>query len=123
MAADTTTDVLDAYYDSWKGGRAAFDEARLRSLLAPDLDFEGSIAGHRVGAEGFVQGLGRFLDSLQGLAMVEAVREGDRAAFLYDADLGAGTVRFAEFIRVEGGRIQAIKLHYNADQYRALGAR
>ena len=123
MAADTTGEVLAAYYDSWRGGRDAFDAARLRSLLADDLEFEGSIAGRRRGADGFVQGLGRFVESLRGLTMLEEVREGDRAAFLYDCEVGTGTLRFAEFIRVESGRIRAIKIHYNADQYRALGAR
>jgi len=116
MSSDTISDVLAGYYDSWKGGPAAFDAARLRSLLADDLDFEGPIAGHRRGADGFVQGLGRFVDSLRGLTMIEE-------AFLYDCDLGSGTLRFAEFIRIEDGRIQSIKLHYDADRYRALGAR
>ena len=123
MSSDTISDVLAGYYDSWKGGPAAFDAARLRSLLADDLDFEGPIAGHRRGADGFVQGLDRFVDSLRGLTMIEEVREGNRAAFLYDCDLGSGTLRFAEFIRIEDGRIQSIKLHYDADRYRALGAR
>src|SRR5436853_186525 len=57
MSSDTISDVLAGYYDSWKGGPAAFDAARLRSLLADDLDFEGPIAGHRREADGFVQAL------------------------------------------------------------------
>jgi len=32
-------------------------------------------------------------------------------------------MRFAEFFQVAGGQIQAIKLVYDASQYRALGGR
>lgn len=42
---------------------------------------------------------------------------------LYDADLPLGTMRFAEFLDVVDGRIQAIKLVYDASQYTVLGGR
>jgi len=123
MLAEETAALIAEYYDSWKGGGDSFDAERLRRVLAADLDFEGPIAGKRRGAEGFVAGLGRFAESLKGLVMLEEVRQGDQAAFLYDCDLGAGTLRFAEFIRVGDGKIEAVKLLYDADRYRALGAR
>jgi hypothetical protein len=47
----------------------------------------------------------------------------NQAAVLYDAELPEGTLRFAEFFEVGDGRIQSIKLLYNAAQYRALGGR
>ena len=37
MATDTSTDLITAYYDTWKNGIASFDEARLRGMLAQDF--------------------------------------------------------------------------------------
>ena len=48
---------------------------------------------------------------------------GRPGAVLYDADLPQGTMRFAEFFQVADGRIQSIKLLYDATQYVALGGR
>ena len=45
MANDRTNELVLAYYDSWKNGMASYDEKRLRSILASDLQFEGPIAG------------------------------------------------------------------------------
>jgi len=50
-----------------------------------------------------------------------AVEAGDLAAVLYEAEMPGGSMRFAEFFRVEHGRIASIKLLYDAAQYRALG--
>ena len=40
-------------------------------------------------------------------------------AALYDAQLPGGTVRFAEFFEVTDGRIHALRLHYDAAEFRA----
>jgi hypothetical protein len=115
-------DLVDAYYKSWRDGIASFDSEVLSAVLADDLDFEGPIAGKRRGAAGFVGGLKRFVEGLRApIRMLEQVDSGNRAAALYDADLPEGTMRFAEFFEVDGGRIQAIELLYDAAQYRALG--
>ena len=45
-----STDPLHAYYDAWQHGAEHYDAAALGELLATDLDFEGPLAGHRVGA-------------------------------------------------------------------------
>jgi hypothetical protein len=120
----TTTDLIDAYYDSWRTGIESFDEPRLGRILAPDLDFEGPIAGKRRGAAGFVGGLKRFVEGLQPpIVMLQQVSFGGEAAALYDAKLPGGTMRFAEFFVIQDGRIGAIKLLYDAAQYRALGGR
>jgi len=115
MAIDTTTEVARAYYDSWKDGRGHFDAARLRSLLAPDLVFDGPLAGHRIGADGFLKGLADFADSVTSFQLVSEVRDGDQAAYLYDCDLVGrpARLRFAEFLRISGGRIQSITLLYD----------
>jgi ketosteroid isomerase-like protein len=124
IAKTKTAEVIDDYYASWSNGIASFDEARVRRVLVENLDFEGPIAGKRQGAAGFVGGLKRFVEGLQNpirvLHQMDAV---DQAAVLYDADLPEGTMRFAEFFHVRDGRIESIKLLYDAAQYRALGGR
>lgn len=117
-------ELISAYYDSWRNGITSFEENRVSGVLAEDLDFEGPIAGKRQGAAGFVGGLKRFVEGLQApIRMLQQVGTDHQAAALYDADLPNGTMRFAEFFDVDGGRIQAIKLVYDAAQYRALGGR
>lgn len=124
LTKNSTAEVIDGYYDSWRSGIASFDGARLGAILAEDLDFEGPIAGKRRGAAGFIGGLTRFVEGLQApINILQKVDAGDGAAVIYDADLPAGSMRFAEFFEVAGGRIQAIKLLYDAAQFRALGGR
>jgi ketosteroid isomerase-like protein len=120
---DTTEQLVHAYYDILKDGMASFDEERLRAILAPDLAFEGPIAGNVVGAERFITGVSGFAGTMRGLTMVHQVRAGDEAAALYDAEMPGGTVRFAEFFQVAEGRIQSLRLLYDASEYRARGGR
>ncbi len=116
--------LVRAYYGSWQNGIATFDKERLTEILAEDLDFEGSIAGRRRGAAGFIIGLQRFVEGLKSPIQVQQqVEADDLAAVLYDAEIPGGSMRFAEFFRVEHGRIASIKLLYDAAQYRALGGR
>jgi len=124
LTKNSTAEVIDGYYDSWRSGIASFDGARLGAILAEDLDFEGPIAGKRRGAAGFIGGLTRFVEGLQApIRILQEVDAADGAAVIYDADLLGGSMRFAEFFQVANGRIQAIKLLYDAAQYRALGGR
>jgi predicted GNAT family acetyltransferase len=119
-----TAAVIEDYYGSWRDGISSFDESRVTSVLAEDLDFEGPIAGKRKGAAGFIGGLKRFVEGLQApIHMLQMLDSGEQAAVLYDADLPEGTMRFAEFFQVADGRIQSINLLYDAAQYRALGGR
>jgi ketosteroid isomerase-like protein len=124
VSKERAAELIRAYYDSWKDGIASFDADHLSAILAEDLDFEGPIAGKRRGAAGFIGGLKRFVEGLRGpIRVLQQVDSGGEAAVLYDADLPEGTMRFAEFFDVGGGRIKAIRLLYDAAQYRALGGR
>ncbi len=123
-AKEMRSELINAYYDSWRNGIASFDKTRVAGILAEDLDFEGPIAGKRQGAVGFIGGLTRFIEGLRApIRILQQVDSGHQAAAVYDADLPNGTMRFAEFFQIDGGRIQAIKLVYDAAQYRALGGR
>jgi len=124
IAKTETAELIGDYYASWKDGISTFDEARVRGVVVENLDFEGPIAGKRQGSAGFIGGLRRFVEGLRApIHILQEIASGDQAAVLYDADLPEGTMRFAEFFRVADGRIQSIKLLYDAAQYRALGGR
>ena len=119
-----TAELIGDYYASWKDGISSFDEGRVQGVLVANLDFEGPIAGKRQGAAGFVGGLKRFVEGLRApIRILREIKSSDQAAVLYDVDLPEGTMRFAEFFQVSEGRIQSIKLLYDAAQYRALGGR
>jgi hypothetical protein len=124
MENDKTRELVQAYYNSWKNGMASYDAERLRSILAPDLRFEGPIAGKRDGLEPFLVGLSDFVRALKAYQMVRQVDAGDEASALYDCKIGvsAGTLRFAEFFRVQNDKIQEIRLLYDATEFRRLMA-
>jgi ketosteroid isomerase-like protein len=119
----TATEIVAAYYELLQPGTASFDPERLRAILADDLAFEGPIAGSRTGAEGFVRGVAGFAGVVQRIDMLQQVADDSSAAALYDAELPGGPVRFAEFFRIANGKIHALKLHYDASEYRARGGR
>lgn len=123
-ATTETSELVRSYYDSWRRGIASFDGDRIAEILAEDLYFEGSIAGRRRGAPGFIGGLLRFVECLQKpIEVQQRVESGSQAAVIYEAEMPGGPMRFAEFFTVEGGRIASIRLLYDAGQYRALGGR
>ena len=118
----TASEVISAYYDSWIGGADAFNVDRLRTILAPDLVFEGPLAGRRVGVDGFLAGLGGVAKAVKSFRMVQQLHDGNQVSSLYDCELSRpeGTFRFAEFFRVEHGRIQTINLSYDGTEFRKL---
>ena len=97
--------TIDTYYEIL----GDFDAERLRAILAPDLDFEGSIAGRRSGADAFIAGAAGFAAAARKITMLQR----EPSAALYDAELPGGVVRFAEFFEVADGRIQTLRLHYD----------
>ena len=104
-------DIIDTYYAILED----FDADRLRAIVGPDLAFEGSIAGRRCGADAFVAGAAGFAKAARSITMLQR----EPTAALYDAELPGGTVRFAEFFEVADGRIQALRLHYDAAAFKA----
>jgi len=118
-----TAQVVQTYYDILTGGIATYDPARLGAILAAELVFEGPIAGHVVGAEPFSKGVAGFIETVRSLDIVHQLYAGDMAATLYDAEMPGGTVRFAEFFHIEDGKIQTLRLLYDAAEYRARGGR
>lgn len=120
---DSAGQVVQAYYDILKDGTASFDEGRLRAILDSDLVFEGPIGGHVIGAERFIKGVTGFVETVRSFDMVQQLCTSGMAATLYDAVMPGGTVRFAEFFQIDGGKIRSLRLLYDATEYRARGGR
>jgi SnoaL-like domain len=121
--ADVPADLVSAYYEILQAGAGSYDPERLRCILAPDLEFDGPIAGRIRGADRFSRGVAGFIETQHGIRFLQQVVTHDAAAVLYDADLPGGTLRFAEFFRFDGGQIASIKLLYDPAQYTEFGRR
>jgi hypothetical protein len=87
--ADDPAGLVSAYYEILQAGAESYDPQRLQSILAPDLDFDGPIAGHVRGADRFTRGVAGFTGTQQGIRFLQQVITPDAAAVLYDADLPA----------------------------------
>jgi ketosteroid isomerase-like protein len=121
MHRDTAATV-HAYYATFREGGAHFDPAHLLAVLHPDVLFEAPLVGQRRGAEALVPGVQRFATSVTSFRMIQELCVGNEMAVLYDCSLTrpAGTHRFAEFFRVENGRITELRLLFDATEYRKL---
>ena len=117
-----TIKTVHAYYATFRHGGTKFDASRLLALLAPDLLFEGPLVGRRTGAQALVPGVERFATSVTAFRLIHELCSGNEMAVLYECDLTRpeGTHRFAEFFRVENGRIIELRLLFDATEYRKL---
>jgi hypothetical protein len=117
--------VLHEYYSILTAGSEAFgDGAGLSLLLSDHLDFTGALAGHRPDAtDAFLRGVAGFIATASGIHVVTEVHDDRGSAVLYDAQLPAGVVRFAEFFTFENGVIGSLQLHYNGQDYIDKGGR
>ena len=115
----TVHDTVRAYYESWTRG----DMSRARSCLADDLDFQGPI-DRFTSADPFIAALTGFASMLARTDLVQELYAVDEAALLYDCVTAspAGTIRTAEFFRIEKGKIASIRLVFDATELRKLMA-
>jgi hypothetical protein len=60
-----TAGLLLAYYDGGPDGTACYAEKRLRSILAPDMMFEGPMAGRKSSGTRSLRDLSRSSDSMR----------------------------------------------------------
>jgi hypothetical protein len=116
---DHTLKLVHAYYDSWKNGAETYDEARLRTVLHPQLVFE-SPTGRKDKLDDFLPGLARFAKTVKGQRMLQLFAVGAEAAAIYDCQLTApvDVLRCAEIFRVDGEHIVSIRLVFDASAYR-----
>lgn len=118
----TASTTIHTYYEILESG-TRFDPGRLQRILAPDLVFEGPIAGHRVGAEPFLKGVAGFVASARHLDLRQLIVTANQAAALYDAELPNGTLRFAEFFELDETVITCLRLVFDPTRYTEFGGR
>ena len=116
--ADSTNQLVDAYYSAWGGG----DFGRLGALLSDDFRFRGPMDSAD-GPDAFVA-LIRRNAPLFGEAAFEDVRrvvDGARAVNLYDFVAGPARVPMAEAFEVCDGRIARVDLYFDPAPFRPPG--
>ncbi|MEO7033352.1 MAG: nuclear transport factor 2 family protein [Polyangiaceae bacterium] len=120
MTTENTLELVRAYYDSWQGGSERFDEAWLRKVLHPSVVFE-SPMGRKDKIEDLLTGVARFNQTMNSRRLLQLFAVGNEAAAIYDCELAPpiNHLRCAEFFRVEGAQITAIRLVFDATPYRA----
>jgi ketosteroid isomerase-like protein len=109
--------VVTNYHNAWTSG----DVEGARVYLAADLDFQGSMnTFHR--ADDFIAALAMFQKMLRGINLIQSFFSESGAALLYDCDTmsPAGVIRTAEFFTVADGKIQSIRLIFDATELRKL---
>ena len=112
---DHPADVAERYFTSW----LARDFATLRTLLADDVTFRGPLASID-GADDCVAGLRGMAEVLTGIAVRHRFVDGPDVLTWFDLHTTlAAPVPTANWSRVEGGRITAIQVAFDA---RALTA-
>jgi hypothetical protein len=119
MTNAKTEKLVRGYYKSWKDGIARFDEAQLGAVLAARLVFESPMS-RREDAPSLIEAIRKVASGVRELRFLQTITAGDECAVLYDADFDAprGTHRFAEFFRIEGERIAAIRLVFDPSPWR-----
>jgi hypothetical protein len=112
-----TKQIVMNYHDAWTGG----DLEAARGYLAADLNFQGSINTFNR-ADDFIVGLTMFQKMLRGVSLIQSLFSESGAALLYDCDTMSptGVIRTAEFFTVTGGKIQSIRLVFDATELRKL---
>ncbi|NTU97717.1 MAG: nuclear transport factor 2 family protein [Chlorobiaceae bacterium] len=112
-----TRELIETHHKAWTNG----DFATARSVLADDLDFQGSINRFST-ADDFIGTLIRFRRMVTDVTLQESLFEKECAALLYECstDTPAGIIRFAEFFTVREGKISGITLVYDATILRGI---
>ena len=112
-----TKQIVTNYHSAWTSGNL---EAA-RGYLADELDFQGSVQTFRR-ADDFIVGLTQFHQMLRGVTLLQSFFSEHGAALLYDCDTlsPAGVIRTAEFFTVGDGKIQSIRLVFDATELRKL---
>ena len=97
------------YFDAWR----ARDFARLRSVLADDVDFIGSL-GRAHGADDCMRGLQGMTQIMTGLEVRKVFQDGPDVLTWYDlATSVAETVPVANWMHVEDGKITQIRAAFD----------
>jgi ketosteroid isomerase-like protein len=106
---DATT-AAATYFEAWK----ARDFARLRSVLADDVDFAGPL-GTAKGGEDCLRGLEGMSQIMTGIEVRKVFDDGPDVLTWFDlATKVAETVPVANWMHVEDGKIARIRVTFDA---------
>jgi ketosteroid isomerase-like protein len=107
---DDATAAAATYFEAWE----ARDFARLRAVLADDVDFAGPLGEVRGGDE-CLRGLQGMSQILAGIEIRKVFRDGPDVLTWYDMSTSvAGTVPVANWMHVEDGKISRIRVAFDA---------
>lgn len=111
--SSSTAEVVRRYYDCWNRGEVL----RMKEVLAEDLLFDGPFEKHKSAAS-FISACERMASDskFQNIKVKPktTVVSGKEAVALYEFESGSGeSVPMAEYFRVEGGKIQEIRLFFD----------
>jgi hypothetical protein len=124
LATINDSATLRNYYAILTGGADQYQEGKnLLPLLSDDFVFDGPIAGRMEGRARFAHGVKGFIETVDEIAVIQAVVTPDAAAVLYDAVLPNGAIRFTEFFELDRDVIRELRIQYNASDYLAAGGR
>jgi hypothetical protein len=106
---DDAARAAATYFDAW----LAKDFARLRSVLADDVDFAGPL-GQVKGADGCLRGLQGLSTIMTGIQVQQVFTAGSDVLTWYDmATAVADPVPVANWMRVEDGKITRIRVAFD----------
>jgi hypothetical protein len=109
--------VARTYIEAWDRR----DMDAVAGLLAPAATFEGPMA-RAEGAAAFLQAIGEFAQLVTGVEIVALVGDEHQAAVLYDmATTPFGTLRAAEHLQINDGRIVGSRLIFDTFPVRTAG--
>jgi ketosteroid isomerase-like protein len=107
---DAAQNIAATYFDAWKAG----DFARLRSVLADDVDFAGPLARVQ-GGDDCLKGLRGMAQIMTGLDVRKVFLDGADVLTWFDlATSVAETVPVANWMHVEDGKITRIRVVFDA---------
>src|SRR6266540_2507936 len=112
-----TADVVNRFYDVCNNRQGE----GLEDLVASNVTFEGPLM-KLSGAREYLSTVGPFLKFHKGMRMLRQFEDRGHVCSIYEMTLGtpAGgslTLAFADWIRVEGGRVAEQRLYYDPREF------
>lgn len=118
MTQLTPAEVAEAFVEAW--GRR--DMETVAGWVADDIAFESPMT-RLTGAEAFLAAAGQFAQAVTGVDVIAVVGDDQRAMVMYDMPTVAfGTLRAADYVLVEDGKITADKLVFDTHAVRQAQA-
>ena len=106
---DAAADVAAAYFDAWQRG----DFARLRTILADDVTFDGPL-GHARNAQECIAGLRRMSEIVTGIVIRKTFVNGADVLTWFDLHTaGTDPLPTVNWRHVENGKITAIRVTFD----------